>query len=390
MAIKTTSGGAKRPLAKPIPERIKEAREARGFTLDGFADALGVTRQAVAQYETGLSAPSGETMAKIIALTEQPLAFFTTLPARAGDPRAMFWRSLKRMEAHHRRRIMRRVQWACDIATLVDRFVELPPANLPHLEFDPETADDDDIEAAAEKLRDHWRLGRGPITDLAAILEENGVILVREPVRCADMDAVSCWLSGRPFVLLSAEVVSGPRDLFNLSHEIAHMVLHSDVEINSENLAKIEKQAHRFASAFLMPRETFSQEVLGTSIEYFKSLKRRWGTAIAAMAYRCKDLEILNDNQFSYIFRQMSIAKIRKIEPLDNVIPVSSPTLLGEAIKMMIEHRVYSRDQIERALGLNLRDVESICGLSEGYLDTRVVRVQFRPSVDTNDNENAV
>lgn len=36
--------------AKLIPARVKEAREARGYTLEGFAEALGVTKSAVAQY----------------------------------------------------------------------------------------------------------------------------------------------------------------------------------------------------------------------------------------------------------------------------------------------------------------------------------------------------
>lgn len=374
----TENGGAPRPLPKPIPERIKEAREGRGLTLDSFSEVLGVSRQAVAQYETGQISPSADIMGKIVAETEQPLSFFTSAPARVGELGTPFWRSLKRMEFHHRRRIVRRLQWASDICALVERFVELPAVNLPHVDFDPEIDGVDKIEAAAEALRAHWKLGLGPIRHLATVLEENGVIVVREPVRCADMDAVSCWLGGRPFVLLSDEVASGPRDLFNLAHELGHVLLHAGVEVNSTNLDRIEKQANRFAGAFLLPRASFSREVLGTSIGFFKTLKERWGVAIAAMAYRCKDLGVLNENQFSYLFRQMNAQRIRKVEPLDDHFPVNKPGLLPEAIRMIVEHGVYTREQIETALGLNLRDVESLCGVPAGYLDTRVVRVQFR------------
>lgn len=374
----TENGGATRPLPKPIPERIKEAREARGLTLEAFAEALGVSRQAVAQYETGQISPSGEVMSRIVAATEQSLPFFTTAPARVGEFGSPFWRSLKRMELHHRRRIVRRLQWASDVCALVERFVELPAVNLPHIDFDPEVHGEDEIEEAAEALRKHWRLGSGPIRNLATILEENGIVVVREPVRCADMDAVSCWVGGRPFILLSEEVESGPRDLFNLAHELGHVLLHAGVEVNSTNLDRIERQANRFAGALLLPRASFSREVLGTSISYFKALKERWGVAIAAMAYRCKDLGIFNENQFSYLFRQMNAQRIRKVEPLDDRFPVNKPGLLPEAIRMIVDHGVYTRDQIESALGLNLRDVESLCSVPEGYLDTRVIRVQFR------------
>ncbi|MFN3460411.1 MAG: helix-turn-helix domain-containing protein [Oceanibaculum sp.] len=372
--------GAARHLPKPIPERIKEAREASGYTLDGFADAIGKSRQALAQFETGQTSPSGETLSRIIALTGQPLSFFVSMPLRPGNAGTIFWRSLKRMEQHHRKRIARRLQWAADVAILADEFIELPEADIPHWDFDPETADDHDIEEAAEFLRGYWGLGIGPISNLANVLESKGVIIVRESVGCPDMDGVSCWINGKPFILLSAEVKSGPRDLFNLAHELGHIFLHSLVEVNDKNLTNIEKQANRFASAFLMPMESFSKEVFGTSLDFFKTLKKRWGVAIAAMAYRCKDLNIITDNQLSYIFRQLNAQKIRKVEPLDDAFSVAHPKVLGEAIRMLVEHGVCKRSEIESKLGLNLRDVESLCGVEPGYLDMKVVSVQFRPT----------
>lgn len=366
------NGGSKKPLPKPIPERIREAREARGYTPEQFAELLNVSRQAVAQFETGQSSPSADVMAKIIGETAQPPLFFVTARERARQG-APFWRSLKRMEQHHRRRITRRLEWARDIAAYVDRFIELPAVNLPKIEFDVEFATDEEIELAAEAVRDHWKLGRVRIRNLASVLEENGIILVHEPVECPDMDAVSCWQGGRPFVLSSAEVSSGPRSTYNLAHELGHIVLHAGVEVSSETLPQIEKQANRFAGAFLLPRETFSQEVLGTSVSYFKSLKQRWGVAIAAMAYRCKDLKIFNENQFSYLMRQMNAQRIRKVEPLDDAFPVEKPSLLAESIKMILEKGVQTREQLEAALTLNLSDIESLCGVGKGFLDLRVV-----------------
>ena len=376
--------GAPRHLSKPIPERIKEAREASGFTLEAFAYALGKSRQAVAQFETGQISPSGETLSSIIALTQQPLAFFVAMPSRPGNAGTIFWRSLKRMEQHHRKRIAKRLQWAADVTGMVDEYIKLPEVDFPHWEFDPETADEHEIEEAADYLRAYWGLGIGPILNLADILESRGVILIREDVACADMDGVSCWINGRPYIFLSGEVKSGPRDLYNLAHELGHLFLHALIEVTDKNLAMIEKQANRFASAFLMPMEAFSKEVFGTSIEFFKTLKRRWGVAIAAMAYRCKDLHIITENQFSYIFRQMNALKIRKVEPLDEAFDVARPRVLGEAVRMLIEHGVCKRPEIESRLGLNLRDVERVCGIDSGYLDTKVVTMHFRPAVNQN------
>lgn len=379
--MRKTNGDHAESPPRPIPERIREAREGRGIAVEAFAERLGVSRQAVAQYETGQSTPSGDVLAKIIAITGQPPIFFMASPARVGDIGRPFWRSLKRMEQQDRRRIGRRLLWAADIAGFVSQFVQLPPVNLPEITFDAEKACDEDIELAAEALRDHWDLGRGPIRDLSTILEANGIILVREPVDCSDMDAVSCWQMGRPYVLYSAEVESGPRNAFNLAHELGHVVLHAGVEVSENNLPRIERQANRFAGAFLMPRERFSREVLGSSVGYFRSLKGRWGVAIAAMGYRSKDLGIFSSNQYSYLIRQMNSQGIRKKEPLDDAFPMPTPSVLGESIRMLLEHRVQTKDQIENALGLNLSDIECICGIPRGYLDVRVV--PFKPRITT-------
>jgi Zn-dependent peptidase ImmA (M78 family)/DNA-binding XRE family transcriptional regulator len=368
----------RRTLPRVIPERIREAREARGFQLEPFAEMLGVTKQAVARYESGLIGPSGEVMRKIISVTAQPPDFFVTPRQRAASGLLPFWRGLKRMELHHRKRIARRLEWTRDAVAYVERFIHLPDVSLPPVEFDYAADDFDQIEHVADKVRHHWGLGRGPLRDLSTILETHGFVLVREKVSCPDMDAVSCWQDGRPYILFSDDVESGPRIVWNLAHELAHMVLHSSVEVTAENLSTIEKQANRFAGAFLLPQESFSREVLGTSISHFLFLKEKWGVAISAMAYRAKDLDILSANQFSYLMRQMNSSKIKKHEPLDELFQVPNPGILGESIRLLIDKRVQTKAQMENALALNLTDVERLCGLQAGYLDTRVVPFRLR------------
>ena len=272
----------RKPFPKPIPERIREAREARGLQLDAFAELLQVTKQAVARYESGLASPSGATMGRIIGVTGQPPSFFVSARSRSGSGIAPFWRALKRVELHHRKRIARRLEWVSDIVAYLDQFIDLPELSLPPVEFDltAEASEQiEQIERAADALREHWSLGRGPVRDLSAILELHGFIVIRERVDCQDMDAVSCWQAGRPYILYSSEVTSGPRVGYNLSHELGHMLLHSSVELTSININDIEAHANRFASALLLPQDTFSSEVLGTSLHHFLFLKEKWGVS---------------------------------------------------------------------------------------------------------------
>ncbi len=363
---------------KVIPERIREAREATGLTDEQFADAIGVSRGAIGHYETGLSAPRGEIFARIIEVTGQPPSFFTTPRNRSVSRfRMPNWRSLKRMQRPERLRIARRLEWAFDITSYLERFIELPPVRLPEIDFDYENDDDDKIESVAEAVRKLWGLAQEPVTDLTAVLEFNGCILIEEEVRCEDMDAVSRWQGGRPYILYSKEVQSTSRTLFNLAHELGHIVLHASVEVTSKNLDKIERQANRFAGAFLLPRSQFASEVASTSIDYFLAMKQRWRVAVAAMVYRCKDLEILNPVQVQYIWKQMNIRRIRKKEPLDNAFHLPPPTVLATGMRMLMDHGVQPKAQVVGALALNTFDIESLCGLEREELQTKVVQLRL-------------
>jgi len=197
--------------------------------------------------------------------------------------------------------------------------------------------------------------------------------VIEEPVRCEDMDGVSRWQGGRPYTLYAADQESNSRKLFNLAHELGHLVLHNGVEVNSRNLDRLENQANRFAGAFLLPRRTFVREIANTTIDYFLSLKGRWRVAVAAMIYRCKELGILNADQVKYLWKQMNARGIRKREPLDNAFVLSKPTVLGSAVQMLIDNRVKLPTEIADDVLLNASDVESLCSLPVGSLQNKVL-----------------
>jgi DNA-binding XRE family transcriptional regulator len=50
----------RKQLAKEVGERIKEVRLSIGITQDAFGKPMGITREAVTQYETGVRMPRWE------------------------------------------------------------------------------------------------------------------------------------------------------------------------------------------------------------------------------------------------------------------------------------------------------------------------------------------
>lgn len=351
-----------------IPKRIKEAREGQAYTLDEFADLLEVSKQAIAQYENGKTQPSAEKLQQILEHTQQPLSYFTSSRGRddLGDAPS-FWRSLRRTDVKYRNRTVRYLEWTSDLHEYIDQYIEFPDVNLPEIEFNwewKESVWNEAIENAASAVRDHWNVGHGPFLGIEKFLEANGIVISKVDVLTDDMDAVSRWQKGRPYILMDANCSSGVRQRFNLAHELAHILLHADVEINQDTLKVLEKQANYFAAALLLPRETFPMEVLSSSIDHFITMKSRWHVAISAMIFRSKDLEIITSNQYKYLWRQINSRKIRRVEPLDDTLPIPVPIVLQSAVKMLIENGVVNSSRLIEEIRLSPKIIEEISGYS--------------------------
>lgn len=93
----------------------------------------------------------------------------------------------------------------------------------------------------------------------------------------------------------------GERKRFTLAHELGHMVM-GPISGVDEELA-----AHRFAGAFLMPADVVRAEVgaqrSSISIGELVALKRRFGVSVQAIAFRCRDLGIIDKKAFSALFK---------------------------------------------------------------------------------------
>jgi hypothetical protein len=116
------------------------------------------------------------------------------------------------------------------------------------------------------------------------------------PHDCEDMDAFSAWHAKRPIVFLIDHKGSTSRLRFGAAHELGHLVMHADVVAGSPEL---ERQANRFASAFLLPRETFLPECpRRLNWPHFYELKRRWKVSVAALVRRAYDLECISEASY--------------------------------------------------------------------------------------------
>lgn len=373
-----------------IPERLCEVREMRGLNQTALAEMIGMTRQAISQYERGQSNPSPAALTNLAKTLRVPEHRFTRpTPTKSGA--TGFFRSLSTATKCARVRAERR--YAClrdDICGYLQSYVEFPGVRFPEFsKLPPESRANEDIELVAIETRRTFQLGDGPISDVVLLLENHGAIVARHELGARSLDAYSQLHSenGRPYIILGTERASAVRSRFDAAHELAHIVMHSHLtkrEVNNPVRYKlIEQQAHYFAGAFLLPAKEFAREFRTPSLDALVTLKSRWKVSVQAMINRAHQLHLVNDYRRQRLFANLSRRWGKKSEPLDNEIQLESTRFIRRSFDLLLDNGIATRNSVEMATDLFVEDVESIAGLEDGFFGDDVEHYQF-PSLSDN------
>lgn len=356
------------------PARLEQALAARGLTKGQLASLVGVAASTVTKWCKGDQSPEADTFDRLASVLNVQSEWLTRPMLKSISP--PLYRSNASALKAARAKLEARTEWGQEVTYLLSDYVDFPKLNLPERSFqDPEEISDADIEAAAEECRALWQLGRGPIQNLALAAESAGVILIREETEISAIEGLSTWTEElrRPIVLLSADKANGFRSRFDLAHEIGHLILHKHIPKADERdrYNQMEKQAHRFAGAFLLPAETFSNEVrIPANLDNLLILKQRWGASVAAMMMRLHALGLLNDEEKLVLFKRRSARWGSKAEPGDDKWVPELPRLLRRTIELLVNENIFPVETLPRYLGLSPQDIVNLCGLRDNYFDT--------------------
>ncbi|BCS55614.1 ImmA/IrrE family metallo-endopeptidase [Geobacter sp. SVR] len=275
--------------------RLRLARLFSGFTLADLGDKVSATRQYIQRLEvTADQAPSSDLLAALAEVLHVDREFFfLPLVDEVKEDQGHF-RKLQTTPQNVRHRVLSYGTMFNMIVSYLDTVLTLPEVNIPSISVD--TADD--IEKAAEACREKWGLYLdAPITNLTRTLERAGVVVTTFEGVSEKVDAFSL-VRGRPVIVRNMDKDSTSRARFDLAHECGHFVMHEGIETGDP---ETETQAHRFASAFLLPRGAFYREFPRTSqIDWramFK-LKERWGVSVQAIVRRAYDLGMITAVQY--------------------------------------------------------------------------------------------
>lgn len=295
-----------------IGERIRRARLLRGMSLQGLADALGdISKQALSKFETGRDVPNSARLLQLAKILELKAEYFFR-PVEVRLERVEF-RKKTRLTKKDREAIVEQTRDHLERYLILESLFEVADAERRGFAAHSiQVSDPQDAEEAAEKLRRKWNIGFDAIENLTELLEDKGIKVV-ELDAPESFDGLSAWVDEKHPVIILNRNKAGERQRFTVAHELGHLVM--DMAKGADE----EKLCHRFAGAFIFPKECVLRE-LGehrkqVSWQELILLKEKYGLSLAAMLSRGRDLGIFPPSVVTSAIITMKQQGLWKKEP---------------------------------------------------------------------------
>lgn len=357
-----------------------------------LAKQLEISKQSLSLYANEENTPPFENVQKIANALHFPFEYFMTKDLCTTSTDNTYFRSQASASKLTQNAQKMKLEYVAKVYEVLLNFVDFPEKNLPPISFDVtdnilEAYSDEvaeQIEQIAKKLRNFWGLGMGPIENMQYILESNGIIVTGFSNVDGKIDAFSQRVNvqdkGSVFIIaLALGEKPDVRLRFDMCHELGHILLHnwddSNESLSKDEFNALEKQANMFASAFLLPKDSFGKDVApyATNVEYYRTLRKKWGVSMQAMMYRAWQLGLITANQFQYMMRTVSAKGWRLHEPGDTPGTLHS-TIFQSAVDLLLDGDYLTAKGMIQAfhdygIYLSQADLEDIMCLKSGTLN---------------------
>lgn len=335
-------------------EKLSSLRELNGLSRKELADKLDITEQAVWQYEKESILPRIEILNSLRNLFKVETKYFFSpvyLSSTVSEEKVAY-----RAEDRESRK---KTKLELTFLNYVDYYIDYFEQNL----VTPKSKINDIREKSIaflknsqlekeEKIRKIAEFARSELSltdnnELMYVLENSGIYIIEKNLG-STIDAYSTVTKdGRPFIVLGTMKKSAVRRNFDLVHELGHLLLHADVDmdiLSASELKVIEKEAHLFASIFLLPEKEFTQDFLKlkrkSNPDYYIDLKKKYMVSIAALEMRAYGLDLMTYQENRYFWGQLKKKGYKLFEPLDDEFPPVRPGKIRSLFKFVLDKKV--------------------------------------------------
>jgi len=298
-------------MKKIFAHRLKTARLMSGLSQVDLANQLAVSKQAIHKYEKGLMLPDSRILILMSHILNQKPDYFTR-------PISV---SLKKVE-FRKKSVLKGSKLTivkARIADQIERYLELEELLGISMKFaNPirgfTIENGDRIEEASLKVLKRWNLGFNPLPNVVEMLENQGVKVV-EVDAAETFDGLSTYIQKNVPVIVLNRNFNAVRKRFTALHELGHLLMNLP-----ENLPHKQKEMYcnRFAGAMLLPEHIFIKEVgkkrYNISINELVKIKEYHGISVAALVYRAKELEVINETSAKRFWKLRNSSDKRRKE----------------------------------------------------------------------------
>jgi Zn-dependent peptidase ImmA (M78 family)/transcriptional regulator with XRE-family HTH domain len=334
------------------PGMLTIARESRAMTQSELSTKCRIPQAILSKLEGGVALPTSEHIAALAGATNYPSAFFFDHDRIFGFNASVFFH---RKRSDMPSKVLKRIHAILNLTRMRLDKLMLAGNIKPAIELVRFAIDEHDSpEQIARKVRAILQLPDGPVNDLTAALEEAGVVIVQHQFHSRRMDAVSEWVPSHPPIVLMNidENVPGDRYRWTLAHELGHLIMHS------RSVDDVEEEANRFAAEFLLPEREIRPKLRSVRIQVLAVLKGIWKVSMGALLERAKQLRTITLTQYRYMRINFGKLGYTTQEPPELAIPIESPTLIRDLVKLHLKELGFSLSD----LATLLRMEESECG----------------------------
>jgi Zn-dependent peptidase ImmA (M78 family)/DNA-binding XRE family transcriptional regulator len=280
-----------------LPEQLRQAREALALSQQDAASQLQVPVDELAAWENGTAEPPIERLWDLSELYRRDLDYF--LLRHQAVPAALNFRVTHRRHFEdlslQTRQAIAAFDDLCRSAREIEATLDLPdPPPIP-------VARGVSGEELAETERLRLQIDDKPVRDVRRLVEEQRVLCFHLSVPGQEFSGLS-WHHREygPCILVNAGDNPGRR-AFTTAHEYGHLLRRDGDSLCDLQLdTRVEREANRFATCFLMPGsdivQTFNRRGLAgstPSLEQIDALAARYRVSREALTLRLEELGLI-------------------------------------------------------------------------------------------------
>lgn len=345
-------------------ENLEYMRQLNGLSRSDLAQQIGVSEQAIWQYEAKNVMPEINKIHQLCQLFKVKSYFFlkqrdAILSQASVDIHRIAFRAKNQKSSNKLlNRQHKQSEFISNFTNYLFSHVSQPKLKIYEIinEIDKVWKGQPLNKELINLIAEHARrliLGSGTNQNLLLEIEKMGIVVYEQQLDMST-DAFSFWSNDdTPYIILGDNKGIAVRRNFDIAHELGHLLLHRQVEfdlLTRDEYKDVEKEADWFAAHFLLPEkcfmEDFNQVSKKSNPEYFVVLKEKWHVSIQAMAMRAYALKGLTDSQYRYFWSLINKKGFKNSEPLDNTIELPKPVKINSLMDLLFRKQVLTPEQI--------------------------------------------